>query len=99
MKKIINGKTYNTKTAELVASGSNDLMITDCYYRAEELYRTKKGAYFILDSASNFIIIGENGKFNGDPEYQLYHSFYDWLEFWNVDLDQREIDFFKIVEA
>lgn len=46
MKQIINGKTYNTETAELLGHWSNQLY-GDFGYCTENLYRTKKGAYFI----------------------------------------------------
>lgn len=46
MKKVINGKVYNTETAEEVASysfsNSNDFR-----YIREKLYRTKKGNWFL----------------------------------------------------
>lgn len=47
MKKTINHKTYNTKTAELVGSWDNGLLSTDFGHCSEDLYKTKKGNYFI----------------------------------------------------
>lgn len=47
MKKTINGKTYNTETAELLAEYWNGLSSTDFGYCSEDLYRTKKGSYFL----------------------------------------------------
>ena len=47
MKKIINKKLYNTETAELIARHSNGLSRSDFNYIFEELYRTKKGNWFI----------------------------------------------------
>lgn len=46
MKKIIDGKTYNTETAEYLGeySYSNS---RDFHYCSEELYQTKKGTYFL----------------------------------------------------
>ena len=45
MKKIINGKKYDTETAKLCASGGNGRSdFSRCY---EELYRKKTGEYFI----------------------------------------------------
>lgn len=47
MKKIINGKSYNTETAEEVASFWNGLCSGDFGSLSESLYRTKKGSWFI----------------------------------------------------
>jgi len=44
MKRIINGKVYNTETAEKVASWDNDLFVNDFGYMSDNLegYNTKK---------------------------------------------------------
>jgi hypothetical protein len=47
MKRIINGKVYNTETAEKVAFWDNDLFANDFGYMSEALYITRKGNYFI----------------------------------------------------
>lgn len=45
MKKVIGNKMYNTNTAELLASYSENCGSFE--YISEGLYRTKKGAYFV----------------------------------------------------
>lgn len=45
MKKIIDGKMYNTETAEELASRCENCRSFS--YVSERLYRTKKGAYFL----------------------------------------------------
>ena len=47
MKRIINGKRYNTETAEELHNWSNGLGGSDFRNRDESLYRTKNGAYFL----------------------------------------------------
>jgi len=47
MKRIINGKVYNTETAEKIAAWDNDLFVNDFGYMSEALYITRKGNYFI----------------------------------------------------
>ena len=47
MKKVIDGKIYNTETAELLHEWNNDKFTSDFGYCEESLYKTKKGAYFI----------------------------------------------------
>jgi len=48
MKKVIDGKMYNTETAERVYSWDNGRFTNDFRYRSKDLYRTKKGNWFIL---------------------------------------------------
>ena len=52
MKKIINGKRFDTSTAKLIASWSNSYYSNDFKHCKEQLYRTKKG---------NFFLYGEGG--------------------------------------
>ena len=47
MKKVIEGKLYNTETAEELASWHNGCSYSDFNYCKEDLYRTKKGNYFL----------------------------------------------------
>lgn len=55
MKKIINGKVYNTESAEFIAShqtAGRQLGIDfDAVYEA--LYKTKRGAYFLVGEGFN----------------------------------------------
>jgi hypothetical protein len=47
MKKVVNGKLYNTETAELVHRWENGYGYSDFKYRSKDLYKTKKGVWFI----------------------------------------------------
>lgn len=47
MKKVIDGKMYNTETAEMLAEYWNGLGNSDYYHFNEGLFRTKKGNYFL----------------------------------------------------
>jgi len=47
MKKIINGKVYNTESAQEVGSWSNNLSYRDFDHCEEALYRKKTGEYFL----------------------------------------------------
>lgn len=98
MRKIIKGKVYNTKTAEIVAYGDNRLDIGDCWRQNEELYMTKKGAYFICNQAGNLIPVNKDGSIDKENYYE--NSIVDWLENWNVeDLEDRELKAFNITTA
>lgn len=47
MKQVIGGKVYNTETAEVIGSYSNNLSYSDFRNFEETLYLTKKGNYFL----------------------------------------------------
>lgn len=47
MKKIINGKMYNTETAEELGSWSDSLSVRDFGHCSELLYRKKNGEFFL----------------------------------------------------
>jgi hypothetical protein len=47
MKQVIDGKMYNTDTAEEIGSWSNNLGYGDFRSCSETLYRTEKGNYFV----------------------------------------------------
>lgn len=61
MKKIINGKLYDTDTAELLGSYHNDLSPSDFEYFYEELYKKKTGEFYIY---------GEGGPKSDYAEFQ-----------------------------
>ena len=50
MKRIINGKTYNTETATLICDTSNEYNRSDFKHEDSDLFVTRKGAYFIAGS-------------------------------------------------
>lgn len=47
MKKVINGKVYDTNTAECVGEWSNGRYTNDFSYCSEDLYRKKTGEFFL----------------------------------------------------
>lgn len=47
MRKVINGRTYNTATSKRVGSWNNGHYNNDFNYCREDLYRNTKGAYFL----------------------------------------------------
>lgn len=47
MRKIINGKKYDTETAEQLASYWNELSTRDFRHMTERLFRKKNGEYFL----------------------------------------------------
>lgn len=47
MKKIINGKKYDTETAKKIGFSTNNLPYSDFTYCDETLYRKKTGEFFL----------------------------------------------------
>lgn len=59
MKKIINGKRYDTDTAEFIGKWENIYNSADLQYECEELYRKKTGEFFMYGEggpASSFAV-------------------------------------------
>lgn len=58
MKKIINGRLYNTDTAKLIGSWSNGLSSSDFHYCTEDIYQKQNGEYFLHGSGGAMSIYG-----------------------------------------
>lgn len=54
MKKIIDGKLYNTETAKLIGEYDNGYPQSDFSYYAEALYRKKTGEFFLHTDGGAF---------------------------------------------
>lgn len=67
MKKIINGKKYDTETATEIASGGTDgLSMSDFRYYEETLYRKKTGEFFLAGEGHGMTKYGSsNGNTRG----------------------------------
>jgi len=96
---VINGKKYNTKTSELVARGNNGLPLNDCWCRTEELYRSKKGNYFIVNMHYEIIPVNKIGEMELPELLDCcdYSNFTEWLKEWNIsELAKRETNYFSM---
>lgn len=102
MKKVIDGKIYNTDTADEIACGGNDLSPGDFGYCDEWLHKTKKGAWFVYGEggpASRWAKSCQGGRCDGDgievlTEAEALH----WCEVNNVSAD-TVAKYFKVEEA
>ena len=102
MRKIIEGKRYDTETAEQIGSDyySN---FGDFQYWCEELYRTGKGNWFLYGEGgakSKFArAVGQNEIGGGNDITPLTRSdALAWLEAHNSDSDAIEEYFTDVVE-
>jgi hypothetical protein len=85
MKAIIDGKRYDTETAECVASWSNGLGPRDFKHCDEGLYRTKAGSWFLRGSGGPLSSwskpYGNNGSQGGEGIRPLgADEALEWLE-------------------
>ena len=62
MRKVINGRTYNTETSRCISQWSNGHYTNDFNYCSEDLYKNTKGAYFL---------VGEGGPLS---KYSVSHG-------------------------
>ena len=68
MKKIINGKLYDTATAEFIGSYDNGGTPSDFDYVEETLYRKKNGEFFIHGmggARSKYSVVSSDGWHSG----------------------------------
>lgn len=59
MKKIINGKKYDTETAALICEHDNGRIRTDFYFYKEWLYKKKTGEFFIYKEGNAASCVAE----------------------------------------
>ena len=85
MKRIIEGRRYDTESAELITEWSNSAPVNDFSYCREELYRTKNGNWFIYGEGgamSRWSKPAGDGQTGGEDIQPLYdkNRVIDWLE-------------------
>ena len=85
MKKIINGKVYDTDTAERVGSWDNGKYTNDLYYCSEDLYRKRTGEFFLYGEGgpgSKYAVsCGSNSWSGGEKIIPLtYDAAQKWAE-------------------
>lgn len=71
MRKVIDGKAYDTSTADLICDISRPgFNSTDFEWDHTGLYRTKKGAFFIAGEGNAlsrwFVSVGKDGRGGGE---------------------------------
>jgi hypothetical protein len=102
MKKIINGKIYNTDTATRIGSHVHSNR-GDFHYEDTDLYRTPKGAFFISGEGGARSRwsqpCGSNGMSGGSGiEAMTAAEALEWCEFSRIDADVIA-QYFSVEEA
>ena len=103
MKKIINGKLYNTETAILIALWSNGYCTSDFGYCSEDLYKTKNGAYFIAGEGGAMSAYaqscGNNSWGGGEGITPLSkEEALDWCETHDIDIEKCQEEFASLIK-
>ena len=102
MKKVINGKVYDTKTAQCVAEWSNNLGYRDFSWMEETLYRKKTGEFFLHGEGGPMTryasSCGSNSWTGGESIHPMtYREAQEWAEE-HLDGDEYEEIFGAVVE-
>lgn len=102
MKKIINGRKYDTDTAQLVAEWSEGYS-SDFSHVEEELYRKRTGEYFLYGYGgpmSRYARRASDGNFTGGEEIMplSYDTAREWAER-HMDVDSYESEFGEVDES
>lgn len=85
MKKVINGKVYDTETAKKVASWYSSYARNDFHYYEEELYQKKTGEFFLYgegNAASPYSKSCGQNEWCGSEKIQplTYKEAQEWAE-------------------
>lgn len=94
MKRVINGKRYDTDTATRVHAHDNGAQVNDFHYYSEDLYQKKTGEFFLLKEGGAMSPAGrslpDGGMGWGEDLYPLTDSeARQWAER-NMDADKYE---------
>lgn len=102
MKKIINGKKYNTETAKEIARSESNYFPSDFYWYRETLYQKKTGEYFLHGGGNAMskysLSVGGNGRVGDERIIPLSEE--EAIEFAekNLDVDEFEKIFGEVEE-
>lgn len=94
MNKVINGKRYDTETAELVGEWTNGHRYGEFQYECEKLYRKKTGEFFLYGSGgamSSYAVPSGNHNWTGSSKITpiSINEAKKWVEK-NLDADDYE---------
>ena len=102
MKKMINGKKYDTETAALVGGWDNNRQGNDLYYCSERIYKKRTGEYFLFGSGN---AMSKYRTYSGDNSWgggeQIMPLSYDAARKWaeeHLPADEYEAEFGTVSE-
>ena len=102
MRKIINGRTYNTKTSKSIGEWWNGHNTNDFQYCCETLYKNTKGAYFLHGEGgalSRYAVSNGNNTSGGEQITPCTKDeAMEWAEE-HLDAEEYEAEFGEQEEA
>ena len=103
MKKIINGKLYDTETAKEIGHKTHGEGPRDFRYYSETMYRKRTGEYFLHGEGGPMsryaVTVGQNQWSGGEKIIPLdYKAATEWAEE-NLDADDYQSEFGAVSEA
>lgn len=103
MRKIINGRKYDTDTATRIAEWENTIDVRDFSHYSETLYRKRNGEYFIFGSGnagSRYSTRVEQNTWSGGQNIAplSYDAAREWAET-HLDADTYETEFGDVSEG
>lgn len=102
MKQVIDGLTYNTETADLIGQWDNGLPLNDFNNCDEDLYRTKKGRFFLRyrgGGLSRWAVSVGNGRTGSEGIQALStEEALSWCESHGIDADTIA-QYFEVEDA
>lgn len=103
MKKIINGKMYDTEKANQIGYHDNGLSYSDFSYVCETLYKKRTGEYFLHGDGgamSKYAVhSGDNSWGGGEKIIPMeYESARKWAE-GNLTADEYQAEFGEVTEG
>ena len=96
MRKVINGRTYNTATSKVIGGWDNGRSYNDFEYCKETLYKNTKGAYFLVGKGGGNSKYGEWHGNSGGPGEELKPMTTTEAQEWaeeHLDVDEYEEEF------
>ena len=102
MKKIINGKKYDTETAQEIETWSNAGSLCDFSHMEETLYRKKTGEYFLFGEGgpmTKYAVSEGNNSWSGGSDIVplTYDAAQEWAEK-HLEVDKYEEIFGEVEE-
>jgi hypothetical protein len=103
MRKVINGRTYNTETSKVIGTWDNNYPCNDFHSCEETLYKNAKGAYFLYGEGgpmSKYAKSAGQNSWTGGKEITplTREEAQEWAEE-HLDVDEYEAEFGMQEEA
>lgn len=101
MKKIINGKKYDTDTAKLMGTYTNGISYSDFEFFMSELYKKKTGEFFLYQEGGPMSIVAVHHGNNTTGSERIIpiseNEAKEWVEKY-MDADEYENIFGEVEE-